>query len=224
MAYTPLRIHIPKPCHENWDGMTAVPGTPARHCDSCEKNVTDFTGFSDGQLHAYVRENRGKLCGRFRPDQLGRPVRANEKPGINPLKIAAAAAGLMAATTSCATPDNEITLGDLMPIEVQENNTHNLTVPWTGEIALVEDQDINMVGGFSSIPAPPPYMCVEPPTPETPPSPTGDSIATITPTDLPDYDGMIMGELIAHYPEPTGWDKVTDTLKTWRDSVDIKKP
>lgn len=38
MAYTPLKISIPKPCHEDWNGMHPVFGTTERHCDSCAKN------------------------------------------------------------------------------------------------------------------------------------------------------------------------------------------
>lgn len=95
MAYTPLLIAVPEPCHENWEGMTPVGGTTARHCDSCEKNVVDFTGFTDAQLHAYSREAGAKICGRFRPDQLGRPLRAAHKPSYFPLKVAATAAGML---------------------------------------------------------------------------------------------------------------------------------
>ena len=101
MAYTPLRISIPEPCHESWEGMTPVEGTSARHCDSCVKNVVDFTGFSDAQLHAFTKEKGANICGRFRPDQLGRPLRATHKPSYKPLKVAAAAAGLLLTSTSC---------------------------------------------------------------------------------------------------------------------------
>ena len=120
MAYTPLKIHIPEPCHEDWAGMTPVAGTTARHCDSCAKNVTDFTGFSDAQLHAYVRENKGKLCGRFRPDQLGRPMRAKQAPTFNPLKIAAAAAGLMAVGTGCAPPQHDRVIGEVTAPQIMD--------------------------------------------------------------------------------------------------------
>ena len=97
MAYTPLKVAIPEPCHEDWNGMHPVSGSSARHCDSCAKNVVDFTGFSDAQLHAFVRENPGKLCGRFRPDQIDRPLRASSAPSRNPLRVAATAAGLLLA-------------------------------------------------------------------------------------------------------------------------------
>ncbi|NJC27117.1 T9SS type A sorting domain-containing protein [Neolewinella antarctica] len=99
MAYTPLRISVPEPCHEDWAGMTPVDGSTARHCDSCAKNVVDFTGFSDAQLAAFTKENNNKICGRFRPDQLGRPLRANRKSSYTPLKIAATAAGLLLSAT-----------------------------------------------------------------------------------------------------------------------------
>ncbi|OAV43797.1 T9SS type A sorting domain-containing protein [Lewinella sp. 4G2] len=99
MAYTPLRISVPEPCHEDWNGMTPVDGTTARHCDSCAKNVVDFTGFSDAELRAYTKENGAKICGRFRPDQLGRELRATHKPSYTPLKVAATAAGMLFGST-----------------------------------------------------------------------------------------------------------------------------
>lgn len=105
MPYTPLKIVIPDPCSEDWDKMEPVSGTTARHCASCVKNVVDFTGFTDAQMHAYVREHPGKMCGRFRADQLNRPLRAAAKPVSNPLRVAAAAAGLMLAASGCE-PDN----------------------------------------------------------------------------------------------------------------------
>ncbi|MFK8161935.1 MAG: T9SS type A sorting domain-containing protein [Lewinella sp.] len=181
MAYTPLKISIPKPCHEDWNGMHPVPGTTARHCDSCAKNVVDFTGFSDAKMHAYVREQGGKLCGRFRPDQLNRPLRAVSTPTSNPLKVAAVAAGVMLAATGCDTP-KEIT-GAPTPDETWEILTDGLileppttvgvsleqaenhlssshepevAVPLVGKIAPPPPPPLSKVGEISAIPLPPP--------------------------------------------------------------------
>jgi hypothetical protein len=177
MAYTPLKISIPEPCSENWEAMHPVSGTTARHCDSCVKNVVDFTGFSDSQLNAYVREEGVKICGRFRPDQLGRPLRAASKPTSNPLRIAATAAGLMLAASSCET--NQVVEEQIIEETVTEVLTDGLleftppaedllaTHRLTGEIAPVDyleetDEDIiemavpGMVSGGPPPPPPPP--------------------------------------------------------------------
>ena len=137
MAYTPLKISIPEPCHEDWNGMHPVPGTTARHCDSCAKNVVDFTGFSDAKMHAYVREQGGKLCGRFRPDQLNRPLRAVGTPTSNPLKVAAAAAGVLLAATGCDTPKavSEIA-AEQQAMEIELDGL--IEIPVAGGISFVE--------------------------------------------------------------------------------------
>ncbi|MEM9929115.1 MAG: T9SS type A sorting domain-containing protein [Bacteroidota bacterium] len=137
MPYTPLKIAIPDPCQEDWQNMQPVSGTTARHCASCTKNVVDFTGFTDAQLHAYVRENKGKLCGRFRPDQLERPLRAAGAPTRHPLKVAAAAAGLMLATTSCETPrDSPRTMIEKLEIPEAVLGGMEVDIPATGYLQV----------------------------------------------------------------------------------------
>lgn len=66
-----LKISIPKPCHEDWDKMTAR--EQGRHCDVCAKTVVDFTNMSDEQVQNYFISKQGQnLCGRFRNEQLDR--------------------------------------------------------------------------------------------------------------------------------------------------------
>jgi hypothetical protein len=63
------QIHIPSPCHENWNKMSRV--EQGRFCKSCQKTVTDFTEMDDEGLVAFLSENKTtEACGRFRPDQL----------------------------------------------------------------------------------------------------------------------------------------------------------
>lgn len=93
MAYTPLRLSIPAPCNEDWDRMT--PSDPnRRHCASCAKHVTDFSWMTDREIHQYFQRHGGKLCGRFRADQLDRPIRAYVPPASG-WKWLAAAGGLL---------------------------------------------------------------------------------------------------------------------------------
>lgn len=68
-----IQISLTQPCHEDWEKMT--PQEQGRFCDSCQKCVVDFTGFSDEELYRYIATHKGKnLCGRFNNTQLGRQV------------------------------------------------------------------------------------------------------------------------------------------------------
>jgi len=144
MAYTPLKVSIPEPCGEDWAQMTPVPDNTARHCANCAKNVVDFTGMTDAQLHAHFRANGGKVCGRFRADQLDRPLRAVRTPSRNPLKVAATAAGLMLAAAGCESPaDDRGSVNAWQKIDLAEGSTD---VPVTGGISLGPPPDIEAIG------------------------------------------------------------------------------
>ncbi len=69
-------IRIPEPCHEDWNKMT--PEEQGRFCASCQKVVYDFTRATEEEFNELVAE-KGKVCGRFREDQIAsnEPV---EKP------------------------------------------------------------------------------------------------------------------------------------------------
>lgn len=66
-----ISVSIPEPCHENWETMS--PQDKGRHCDVCEKTVFDFTNKTDEQI-VKTFENSGKLCGRFKTNQLDREL------------------------------------------------------------------------------------------------------------------------------------------------------
>lgn len=72
-----IQLSVTDPCHENWDNMTA--SEQGRYCESCQKQVIDFTNMSDSQLAAFFKKpSSGSLCGRFFDDQLNRDI---EIPG-----------------------------------------------------------------------------------------------------------------------------------------------
>ncbi len=65
----PLKISIPKPCHEDWNAMT--PNQQGRFCGSCTKSVVDFTQMKAPEIQEYFTRNHGKkICGRFNNEQL----------------------------------------------------------------------------------------------------------------------------------------------------------
>lgn len=64
-----MKIHIPSPCQENWNAMTA--NEKGRFCGSCQKTVVDFTHFSTTDIQNYFTKHYGqKICGRFKNEQL----------------------------------------------------------------------------------------------------------------------------------------------------------
>lgn len=75
----PLQIHVPTPCHENWQNMT--PNEKGRHCMSCQKTVIDFTNMSDRQILEHISNASSSVCGRFYSDQLNTDlvVHSNKK-------------------------------------------------------------------------------------------------------------------------------------------------
>lgn len=66
-----MKIMIPKPCHENWENMTA--DERGKFCSVCATTVRDFTASSDEELINSF-SSAADICGRFREDQLGRSL------------------------------------------------------------------------------------------------------------------------------------------------------
>jgi hypothetical protein len=64
-----MNLHIPTPCHENWEAMQ--PNPQGAFCGSCSKNVVDFSTMSDDAIKAYFLSRPAeKVCGRFTNKQL----------------------------------------------------------------------------------------------------------------------------------------------------------
>src|SRR5580692_11572092 len=86
-----IKLSIPKPCNQTWDEMK--PATHGRHCESCNKNVRDFTGLSDEEVYRIIKNSKGTICGRFNNTQLNRDITLYEQSTFDLLKVAAMAAG-----------------------------------------------------------------------------------------------------------------------------------
>jgi len=64
-----MKIHIPQPCHEDWNIMTEK--EKGRFCDVCAKVVVDFTTMNDEEIIDYFQQHqKQKTCGHFRNDQI----------------------------------------------------------------------------------------------------------------------------------------------------------
>ncbi|OQP62364.1 hypothetical protein A3860_28820 [Niastella vici] len=71
-----VQLHIPEPCHENWQNMT--PQEQGRFCGSCQKIVVDFSVMSDKEILNYISSASTQVCGRFANDQLKRELSVAE--------------------------------------------------------------------------------------------------------------------------------------------------
>ena len=63
------KIKVNAPCHEDWQGMTDT--NAGKYCNSCKKEVIDFTNFSNTQITNYFLQNGLKSgCGKFLNTQI----------------------------------------------------------------------------------------------------------------------------------------------------------
>lgn len=69
-------LSVPKPCHENWDTFTSTQN--GAFCKSCQKEVIDFTNWTESEIKVYFRSKATATCGRFKPSQL-KAYAADEK-------------------------------------------------------------------------------------------------------------------------------------------------
>src|SRR5690349_7698460 len=70
MKYENLfKIHIPEPCHEDWNKMN--PNQQGAFCKVCSKTVVDFSSKTPHEISRFFSENLDrKVCGRFKAEQL----------------------------------------------------------------------------------------------------------------------------------------------------------
>src|SRR5438046_2765912 len=67
-----LQISISGPCHEEWGNMAGVQN--GRYCESCRKNVIDFTLMSDEELVQFFKNTPNDVCGRMNLEQLNSDI------------------------------------------------------------------------------------------------------------------------------------------------------
>ncbi|AEE48064.1 carboxypeptidase-like regulatory domain-containing protein [Haliscomenobacter hydrossis] len=63
-------LSINTPCNQNWAAMENVEA--GKYCQNCAKNVIDFTKLTDREVVQIIEQSKGKLCGRFKAEQLDR--------------------------------------------------------------------------------------------------------------------------------------------------------
>ncbi|MEY5049339.1 MAG: hypothetical protein RLZZ175_2698 [Bacteroidota bacterium] len=64
-----FQIHIPKPCHADWDKMS--PNEQGKFCSLCDKTVVDFTQMNEKEIKNYfIQKTDERVCGHFRASQV----------------------------------------------------------------------------------------------------------------------------------------------------------
>lgn len=71
-------LSIPDPCQENWDQMTNIKG--GKFCQSCQKNVIDFSNKTEKEIYQTLKNAKGRVCGKFRVSQVNMSLTADTKP------------------------------------------------------------------------------------------------------------------------------------------------
>lgn len=77
-----ITLSIPEPCDKKWAELTETGQFGCRFCDRCEKQIRDFTHSTDAEIAYQFHKNAGKICGKFRPDQLGRPIQIGAQNSV----------------------------------------------------------------------------------------------------------------------------------------------
>ena len=133
-------IQIPSPCHEDWNQM--LPAEQGRFCQSCEKTVVDFSQMSDEQVLSYFKlkqQNSERVCGRFRAEQVSKPVQIQWQSWPRSLQrfaMALVAVVLLGGASACHSTDS--TVGDVV---FEEEDSVQVVTPidtLSGEVAVPE--------------------------------------------------------------------------------------
>lgn len=66
MKKSPVTVN--NPCSQKWDSMN--PRGEGRFCESCNKTVVDFTKMKNEEILSYLKNQPGKTCGYFLPNQV----------------------------------------------------------------------------------------------------------------------------------------------------------
>jgi hypothetical protein len=142
---TNIKLNIPKPCDQGWSNMT--PSDNGRFCSSCQKNVIDFTNFSDNELINYLNKNKS-VCGRITENQLNRELVATRKKPVyfNLLTTTVLTfLGFNSNVFSQAVPKTEqLEIKNLEQTNLVNNNL--VTGKVTNEHGLIEGVTVKIVG------------------------------------------------------------------------------
>ena len=123
-------IEIPKPCTENWEQMT--PSEKGRFCASCQKEVVDFTHFSDSELAKYVHTHNN-LCGRLLLSQLDKQVILPKTKTRFPFRLYLGISSLIAGVPALA-QENKTKIENIDQIKISATKYRTNYIEITGVV------------------------------------------------------------------------------------------
>jgi hypothetical protein len=116
-----LVLHITEPCNESWENMPST--ATGKFCQRCERELIDFSGYSDTRLTEFLQQNNGKMCGRFSAGQLNRNLLPQLLPGSSSQRLSLPALALLAMTLT-----TQVTYGQ-EPIVTQQQPAERKLLP-----------------------------------------------------------------------------------------------
>jgi len=136
-----------------------TPAEQGRFCASCQKTVMDFTMKNDREVARFFEEGAQGTCGRFRPDQLNRPLHLQASNGLGARLRAwgLVMPGLLLGGWAQAQTDKPVLLGKVAcpkpaVTQVEPRIMGDVvvapTAPLLGDTVLVETPKIRTVTGI----------------------------------------------------------------------------
>lgn len=117
-----MKIEMKYRCSEDWEAMPL--SGDGRFCQSCEKEIIDFSHWSDAKIAAALKGGKS-LCGRIHNSRLNRTLQI-EKPSSNPiwalsiLSALASAPALFAQETNSLSPREQLRAQGFKAVELAE--------------------------------------------------------------------------------------------------------
>lgn len=100
-----------------------------RFCKSCEQTVVDFTEMTDKEIYNFLEKQKGqKVCGRFRNNQLQRPIRPEFQAANKSSVFKIAASILVGVSVFIPSVSNAQNMHQLELLDANakgENDNHN---------------------------------------------------------------------------------------------------
>ena len=120
------QLSIASPCSEQWSDMPPV-RRDCRFCAVCDKQIVDFTQKTDAEILAYLQNGQGKVCGRFKEEQLERPLVLSKTPHRSGLTaVAASFAAVLAAQQPVASQSTAPISTEQTPVDVDRYTLGNV--------------------------------------------------------------------------------------------------
>lgn len=152
------KITIKSPCSQNWEKMDSTNSFDARFCQSCQKNVVDFTKKSDSEI-ARTLKNEQNLCGRFRKNQLNKEY--NLPKDRQSWAVPSALATLLALQTACTDLSSEqlgkVAIQNTEATSCNQENTSEITgnISISNQKTDIEETEEIELGEFVEVDLPP---------------------------------------------------------------------